>query len=511
MFQNVLIDVLKKRIFGKKSLKPMEKPGTIRLVFLLLFLAVISTHAQDMSGVASDRYSGINRVHINPALIFHSPYCIDFSLLLGNFGFENNFVYVEREHFRPARLLDRNAPLYTQPRSVALTRDGVEKINGVQYMRLHGPSVGFRHNKQYFGITTGIRMMSQARQVPFHAARFLLEGLDYEPQVNILFDDPVPFDLVSYSWAEIGLSYARVVRENRFQTLVAGITLKPSWAYHGGVAHSDELSYLIGMNRTVNLYRHNFLAQGSLPLDFNTLDPMLTENMVKGRGLSFDLGLTYTRVNSSSRSAKSGWGQNREEYESYRYQLGLSLLDAGAMKIKTNTKKVEFDDVNLLWLNPNWKIYNNFDEFFDDMETRLVSGSIYRGDGEDFWLYMPTAVSMQFDYNLGNNLYANLMWVQDVPLARSRVERPSYVGIIPRYETRLFTLALPVTLYEFTQPRIGISARYWIFTLGTDNPGSWFGLNDLQGMDVYFSVRWGLTGCSYRRPGVNPCLNNRRE
>jgi hypothetical protein len=156
--------------------------------------------------------------------------------------------------------------------------------------------------------------------------------------------------------------------------------------------------------------------------------------------------------------------------------------------------------MNLTWFNAHWEDYDNLNQLLDTLEGNLVSGEIILRDGEPFWVGLPTAASLQFDYNLGSGFFAYAFLVQDLPLMRNRVARASQLGIVPRYETRWFSFAVPITFYDYYKPRLGFSMRLAFLTIGTEQPGGMFHVNDLDGMDFYFSITWGIENCYRRNP-----------
>jgi hypothetical protein len=81
------------------------------------------------------------------------------------------------------------------------------------------------------------------------------------------------------------------------------------------------------------------------------------------------------------------------------------------------------------------------------------------------------------------------------------VRRPAQIAVTPRYETDWFEAMLPLSLYEYRLPRIGAAVRLGFLTIGTERLGTLFGVADINGMDVYASVKFNL------RKGV--CLGNR--
>ncbi len=70
-----------------------------------------------------------------------------------------------------------------------------------------------------------------------------------------------------------------------------------------------------------------------------------------------------------------------------------------------------------------------------------------------------------------------------------QIRRSSLFAIIPRYETDRFELSTPLSLHDFNELRLGLSARYGFFTLGTDKLGAFLGLNNFDGFDFYMMVK----------------------
>jgi hypothetical protein len=68
---------------------------------------------------------------------------------------------------------------------------------------------------------------------------------------------------------------------------------------------------------------------------------------------------------------------------------------------------------------------------------------------------------------------------------------------------------MPLILYDYKYPRIGLSIRLEGFTIGTDNLGSYLSARDFTGSDIYISYKINL-----RNDGKNPftsrgaCYNN---
>ncbi len=473
------------------------------------FVLLSRGYTQEMLGITTDRFSGINRSYTNPASIYYSPHCIDISFLSGNLGLQNNFLYIKRNDIRTADFFNLNSMLYDDPLGYSQRRRDVNQIRAKQYLRLHGPSFLFQYKNHSFGFTNGLRTVGYAADFPVHIVNFYQEGLSYIPQLDIPYDEPGAFDAASMGWAEVGISYATSVLKYQDYSVAAGITVKRLWGHHAALVHSDALQYVIKQDREVVVNNINSTAYFSLPINYQTMQSTGLDQIAKGKGLSFDLGISYVKARRAGEQRlirKSGLNTRIMDYDFY---LGFSLLDIGAIRFRQNTKKIELNDVEFAWEDPYFGDYQNIDELLSDMENRLIAGSYTSEEGNDLWFYLPGAASMQFDYHVGKNIFTTLLWMQDLPLAARRVSRPSYVSLVPRYETRWFTLSLPFTLQEYTRPTLGISARFGFLTIGSGQPGGLLQLYDLEGLDFYFSLQWGID-CSKTQGNGNHCLDSWR-
>ena len=473
-----------------------------------LFVVNKGAYAQDMAGLVSDRYTGVNRGIINPALLYHSPNCIDFSLVTAHFGGQNNYLYLPAGEFRAGDFIRFRSRIIENYDNYFSERQQEEFYNGYLYGRLQGPSVRFRYKNHVFAFTNALRTLSSATRVPGHMVRFARRGLTYSPQHDIVYKESRPFQMATLGWLEAGLSYAAELSGTRSYSITAGASARLLLPYHAASARSDEMDYYVTPQRNVYINRLNFEAYEALPMDYNTTEFTGSDILIRGRGVSFDLGISYTQTSENFRNRSRRRLNTSLSDDSYVYQIGLSLLDVGFVNMTRNTRNYEFDNAMLVWENPQSENYNNFDDMLDEMEEGLISGEIIRTEGDPFRMYLPTAASMQADYNLGNNFFAYFLWVQDLPVAKTRVSRPSYIGFVPRYETRWFSLSLPLTLHEYKLPRAGVAIRVGFLTIGAEQAGGILNINDMDGMDVYFSIQWGFENCKLIRRKTNPCINH---
>jgi hypothetical protein len=66
---------------------------------------------------------------------------------------------------------------------------------------------------------------------------------------------------------------------------------------------------------------------------------------------------------------------------------------------------------------------------------------------------------------------------------------PNIEALTPRYESRWFMAALPVSLYNKSDLHVGLSLRLGVLTIGSDDLESLFIPGKLAGTDLYMGLR----------------------
>ena len=106
---------------------------------------------------------------------------------------------------------------------------------------------------------------------------------------------------------------------------------------------------------------------------------------------------------------------------------------------------------------------------------------------------LPSAISIQVDWNVYNHFFANLTIIKGFGHGNNPgVIRPDVYSLTPRYETLWGEVSIPMSLLYYNQwrPRIGLAMRIYYFFIGGDAPGSLLKLNDLEGVDFYAGIHF---------------------
>jgi len=107
---------------------------------------------------------------------------------------------------------------------------------------------------------------------------------------------------------------------------------------------------------------------------------------------------------------------------------------------------------------------------------------------------LPTAVSLQVDWNVKKRLYLNTSLMYGIQNSGPGIDRPLMVSFTPRYETPLWEVSLPVSYMDYSgnAMRLGLAVRIASFYIGSDKIGTMMGLGDMYGLDFYTGLKYSI-------------------
>lgn len=450
------------------------------------------TDAQEMLGLTLSSFNGINTTFINPALATGSRAYLEVNILSGNTFFENDIYYFNAAGEITKNFLKGEPGLYDgsfkYDRAYNYFDDETEK-SFVANARILGPSLMIQSGKHAFALTTSVRSLQSGTNIPYEIPIIAYEEISFERYHHIEFDD-YNINMIGMTWSEIGLNYAYDFYDQYNNKLTLGIGVKGLFGMQAAYVRSRNLNYIIIDENTINIINMDSEFGYSLPID-NETNSFSHDPVFRGYGLGGDIGLVYTRKKSTI-NYKGEYRICAKPYHDYIYRIGISLLDFGSIAFKNNSELHQFNNVNQYWEEFDTIQFISFEQsmrsysdvFYGDPDSSFVSNKISIG--------LPTAISLQFDYHINNNYYVSFAWVQPIRIVANTIWRPAQLAIIPRYENRFFGFSLPVSIYNYSKPRIGMAIRVYSLSIGTDNLSSWFHSNEFTGADIYFSFSFSL-------------------
>lgn len=461
-----------------------------RVAFLLmLFMFGVVANAQEMWGIVNSNFAGSNGVLLNPSSIVSSKLYLDINLVTADIFADNNYAYIHASDYSLTKFMnaDPQWPKYG-PDSMAVDRyTGTNLKNAYVSVLAKGPSFMLARGRHAIALHTGARYLTSMDRVPYDIANFAYFGLDYDEQHNVNYRHE-NISTAALAFGEIGLTYAYSFRKYDYQDWAAGITVRRLFGIAGGYVFANDVNYMTINDSTVDIKNLNAEAGFSMPLGYD--DNAFPDDgpIIKGGGWGFDLGVSYQHklVTYQKRRITK---LCRQRYTDYVFKAGISLLDVGYVRFTDNAQKHYYDDVSEYWVNIDTISYYNMNQLMRTLSDVFYGDPAQSYQGDQVSVLLPSAVSIQFDYRIRKSIYAGAVFVQPVPLGKNMVYRPTQLMIAPRYETPSFEASLPVSLYEWRYPRVGLSLRYHFITFGTDDLSWILGLSDFTGVDFYFSIK----------------------
>lgn len=484
-----------------------------RLIYMLIlqFMLITAARAQEMLGTTLGNYAGVNSIQLNPSALHNSKSYLDIQLIGADVFVENNYLYMLKEDYRFTNFFKAGYEWPTHPEDYGTE----ERIfyhytntlpkNFYANTRVNGPGAMLIWGKHAFALSTAFRTVMSLHKMPYELANFSYLGLNYRTQHNINYIDNRPFSGAMMSWGELGLSYAYTFYARQYDRLSAGITVKRLFGLGGFAAKVRQFDYTVVNDSTLSVKNMDADMGMALPVTYDGMEQNL-DPLFKGGGFGFDVGVTYQRLSRYHRETEFT-ALCAQPYEDYLYRIGVSLIDIGGIRFKSNAVEMRIDNRPAYWDNLTNFQFRDIGQMIDTISYQFYGDTTSAIVGNDFTLWLPSALSVQFDYHLRKNVYVNASLIYGFNLSKYSLSRPAQLSITPRYETKWFEANLPVSLYDWREPRIGLSLRFYFLTIGTEKLGGFFHMSDFTGLDFYFSLKFFFDKGSCRSKGPKGCGN----
>lgn len=396
-------------------------------------------------------------------------------------------------------LFDRKYNYFNNKKNKYLTTDEI----------FSGPSAMFQNGRHSFGISTAIRSVHSAYNVPYQIPISIYQGkLDEFNYIN--FND-YNFNFVSMSWGEIGLSYAYDFYEYNDKKLTFGATAKLLLGYEGFYIAINNANYVSSVNNTVNILNFSSEIAYSLPIGYEDLDENSiidfgSSPIMKGFGMGLDIGFVYTKTESPNSTVYRRRACS-QPYQPFKYKLGFSIMDIGGLTFKKKAAVQSFNDVDKYWQQFDTINFRGINSFMGMLSEVFYGDSSASYSGNKFRIGLPAKLSLQFDYKINDNFFIAAMWNQPIQFNLRTLHSVPLLSIIPRFEKSYIGVSLPISLYNYRQPVIGLAVRFYSITVGTEMLNSLIGLGNLTGANVYFSIKLSLQKGSCLNTDEGACYN----
>ena len=459
------------------------------LVSVLFFFRY--SYSQEFLGVRNSNYAGMQSVFLNPASMVNTKTKWDISLVSAGMFIDNDFFYIPRRQVSPFgfkkmingikdnRILSSRYDPQNPNRRYQLVSSGA----------VIGPSFYLPLNPvSKIGFTIAVRGYTDFHEVPGHVAQNAYKNLRDPGLWNTPWEDhSTKFN--SMSWLEYGLHYGRVLYQTAGKELNIGFNLKYLQGITVAYTKNTNLAYSIADSNTFIL-SHSALDYGGTQ-DFP--DRRL-RNLVHGNGLSESIGFTYIFLRDPGCNANMTTDAGNVFGTEYSYKIGISLIDFGFINFNRHssayhlqTDSATYSGIGQSSASENTGLQRSLTDILyqNDSIKHITANSVH--------MALPSAVSIQADWNIYNHYYLNATIIKGLGHAgKPGVIRPDLYSITPRYESAWFEASLPVSLlyYGHWQPRIGVAFRIGYLFFGGDAPGGLSGIADLERADVYAGIHY---------------------
>jgi hypothetical protein len=488
-----------------------------RLFWIGLMMCIShEIHSQLALGLVNGNYAGSTGTIINPSSMANTRLKSDINLFAISAFVENNYLYFPSQESSLIKLFNGVYDFHFFPKPYGQGERNVYSYymdkslkNIFVNTRIIGPSVMFSFNDHVFAVSSGFRVMSTTNRLSYDMANFSYYSMDFKPQHNIYFvrDN---YDMASMAWWELRFSYATVFKRSHNNHWSAGISIGPAFGYSGAYLTGGDTRYIAYNDSVLNVELLDAEFGISLPLNYENDETDFFNPLIRGIGWGMDLGINW-QYRKRPYQKKFPGNFYLKRFEDYKLKIGVSILDIGWVNFTENAEKHVYDNVHNNWIRVNELEYDNMRDELDE------TSEIFYGDpgaslqGNRFRIYMPASISVQIDYHLIDWWFLNSTLIIPTVYTSPMIERPVVLSLTPRFESRFLEINVPVVLYDFKYPRIGLSIRLEGLTVGTDNLGSFFSARDFTGSDIYISYKINL-----KNDGKNPftskgaCFNNWR-
>jgi len=452
----------------------------------------LNVFSQEKPGLSVSNYGGVYAAQTNPSAPAFSKTFFDLNLFGADLFLENNFMFIHKDDYRLVEFLSRSPklPVFGVPgQGVDYSNTG-GLVEGYQQLEMTGPSVSFTFGKQSVGLFSRVHTVTSIHDLPRDIAVLLYEGIDYDSLWGINQNDG-PFSVSTAGWWEIGANYAYAFKGISIGEFSLGMNLRMLFGYAGTTIQAQNIDYTV-MNDTTVIIRNMDAEIGfSIPMDLETNDFPDNDPLFKGKGVAVDLGATYIRR--KELPAKVSPRRFCEyEYEDYHFKLGLSMRGLGRINFRKNAQQHRYSGVSADWTNLDTVSYYNIKELTSKFSTVFYGDPDASLQADAYHLGLPASVNFQADYQYYPHWYLNAMVVLPVKIYANQLHRPSQAILSLRYETSRFEVNMPLSLYNFKKPRLGLYVRLWYFSIGTEKLGGFFHFQDFTGMDLYVSMKFHL-------------------
>lgn len=480
------------------------------IVLTMLGITGYNVSAQVLGTVTN--YSGSRGLAVNPSLMTTSFVYADFGLNLGVSAY-NDFAYINAKDYNNLLIGNGLSDYYVNGKryNVGFV---INKDPKYIYENLDFNVISMMYNprgKRAYGFFVNNRVYTHGKRIPWEIPEAAMVSVEEGGYIgNNYKSENAKIGMMA--WSEVGFSYSMTVYDRYYDKFDVGITLKGLLGYAGVALNLNEVDKDIVDKNVSVIHKLDMTAAMAGPVSYEAqfVDGQLFDqnNLLNGLGLGFDLGVTYINKKDDKEHSEVKRSCTFPKIL-YNWRLGVSLLDVGAIRFNKNARVYRyFSEEDKDFDISRLEGVVNFDSMMDTLNSMFYENPSEAFDGEEFAMGLPTALSIQFDYNLWRGFYINSTWIQPLRFWNYSAARPAMLTVSPRYESSFFDVSLPVSLHNYEAIMIGAEMRLAFLTVGTHNIFNYIGIGKSYGLDIYVAIKFNLyKGKCWKKVVKDSCWN----
>ena len=466
------------------------------LFFAGIILSTTLVSAQNYLGIPTSNYSGVMGTDLNPASFVDGRFKVDINLASLSFNaWQNAMTFDTRDMPKWwvksfSENINGSNPYndWIQPESTFMDRyitrtydaNSENTLGLYNNIQLDVLNFMFHVNRKIaVGAAVKLRSITNLDDVDPKLALLSEEDYDIPSLWNTRFNEEL-LDLNHMTWAEYGLIYSQVLKDDGEHFLKFGGKAKWLSGYSAAYIHTSNFEYNLFNEDTTQYLAGDFEYGHSSGIleNIEGNNNNSTESISKF-GIGLDLGFIYEWRPDWKEYKYDMDGETnlwRRDKEKYKIRAGFSVLDIGGMKFQKGGVSQNFS-VNTEDLFAFRDAFDgdeslvDVDETIDSLIQNDAGWSTNGTDDRTFFMQLPTAVSLQFDYHIWKYFYVNATGIISVQNRKNphRVRTANQFSVTPSFDHSWFGVHLPMSYNNYSKFKAGIGARLGPLTVGVND------------------------------------------
>lgn len=471
-----------------------------RILSIALITIGYFAQSQDFVGFNQSNYAGVSGIHIQPASIVDGRMKFDMNLIGINVAAYNNYIGIKRDAFKREKVDGQTTFPAFEDKEFSdkyLVEKSSSKDKSIYFSnRIAGPSFLVNINrKNAIAISSNVRTYVNIDGVSPDLAKLAYEEFKY-PTLWVTNLTNKNLSIQEMTWAEYGLTYAHVFKDDNEHYFKGGATVKLLQGIQSAYMFVKDLEYNFQTDTTLSIFQSEVSYGHSDNLNFSDIEvggsgtgTKIFDYSQSYPGVGFDFGAvyewrpSYLKFKYDMDGEKDLW---RKDKNKYKLKVGLSVTDIGSIKFKKGSTSGDFRaDVGFWNLKPVDP--GTVGEFDDTLKGRFVNTN----KSSTYKMNLPTAISLQIDYLIWKDIYVNLTPFIAFQFKNNdtKVHDISSITLTPRWDHKWFGVFIPVQYNFLNGFRTGAAVRLGPLVVGTSNLSPLIGKKEVYGADVYAMLK----------------------